>query len=261
MNIQTSNQSFELLAPFYDAIYPPEQTIKQTVEFIEKLTKKDREKGREVKILEVFTRTGKYSIELAKRGFQVKGIDICKKMIKIAQRKAEKEGLEKISLENITLEEEKGKYDLILLLNNIVSFINSSRELKMLLINSKHLLEDNGKIILHVVNYRVRRKKSSRYYPLKEIIIENKNYLVQRFLDLEPKLFFNINIMGKKGEKWGYFHKFSFPLTYYSLKNLQNHISSSGLKIEKIYGNYEEEKFNENNSKNLILVVSKRKQN
>ena len=251
---------FDYLAPYYEAIYPPKEMIKKTVSFIASILPKDQEK-KEIKILEVFSRIGFYSIELAKLGFNVKGIDNSKEMIKRAQKLAIEENVEP-DFEYKSLEDEEKKeekYDLILFLNNSLSFITAQKQLKMTLIYSKKLLKPTGKIILQVVNYKVRKQKS-RYYPLRSIIEpENNNeVIIQRFLDLEPKLFYNVNIIGKKEDSWKYIHKFSFPLTFYSVKNLQNNVSVAGLGIEKIYGDFDKNEFKEKESKNIIMILNQR---
>ena len=81
---------YDLLAPFYDAINA-EIDYKKWADFIEKILKKEC-KNRPELVLDLGCGTGKMTLELAKRGYDMTGIDYSPEMLDIARSAAEDEG-------------------------------------------------------------------------------------------------------------------------------------------------------------------------
>ncbi len=75
----------------YDLIYKEIVNYKQETDAFEKLFKKFCKK-RPMTILDVGCGTGSHSLLFSERGYSVTGIDISKRMIELAKRKASKEG-------------------------------------------------------------------------------------------------------------------------------------------------------------------------
>jgi ubiquinone/menaquinone biosynthesis C-methylase UbiE len=75
----------------YDLIYKGIVNYKQETDAFEKLFKKFCKK-RPMTILDVACGTGSHSLLFSERGYSVTGIDISKRMIELAKRKASKEG-------------------------------------------------------------------------------------------------------------------------------------------------------------------------
>lgn len=75
----------------YDLIYKGIVNYKQETDAFEKLFKKFCKK-RPMTILDVGCGTGSHSLLFSERGYSVTGIDISKRMIELAKRKASKEG-------------------------------------------------------------------------------------------------------------------------------------------------------------------------
>ncbi|MBN2362670.1 class I SAM-dependent methyltransferase [candidate division WOR-3 bacterium] len=83
---------YEALFENYGDTYDKETFTRGTIgecDFIEKELNKDKS----VKILDVGCGTGRHSIELTRRGYKVKGIDMSESMLVKAREKAEKSGL------------------------------------------------------------------------------------------------------------------------------------------------------------------------
>ena len=86
-------QWYEELFTDYANTYDKEEFTKGTVtevDFIESQIEFDSTR----KILDVGCGTGRHAIELAKRGYQVTGIDLSEDQLKRAKEKAESEGVE-----------------------------------------------------------------------------------------------------------------------------------------------------------------------
>ena len=81
---------YDLLAPFYDAINA-EIDYKKWADFIEKILDKEC-KSRPELVLDLGCGTGRMTLELARRGYDMTGIDYSPEMLEIARDAAEKEG-------------------------------------------------------------------------------------------------------------------------------------------------------------------------
>ena len=81
---------YDLLAPFYDAINA-EIDYKKWADFIEEILKKECKERPEL-VLDLGCGTGKMTLELARRGYDMTGIDYSPEMLDIARNEGEKAG-------------------------------------------------------------------------------------------------------------------------------------------------------------------------
>ena len=81
---------YDLLAPYYDAINADIDYVKWA-NFIEKILNKECRSRPEL-VLDLGCGTGKMTLELAKRGYDMTGIDYSPEMLDIARCEAEKQG-------------------------------------------------------------------------------------------------------------------------------------------------------------------------
>ncbi|AIU70500.1 SAM-dependent methyltransferase [Thermococcus eurythermalis] len=87
------HELYTVLAEYYDAIYRRRvERVSREIDFVEELFQKEAE--REVKkVLDLACGTGIPTLELARRGYQVIGLDLHEEMLAVARRKAGAEGL------------------------------------------------------------------------------------------------------------------------------------------------------------------------
>ena len=87
------HELYTVLAEYYDAIYRRRaERVGEEMDFVEEIFRKDAE--REVKrILDLACGTGIPTLELARRGYGVVGLDLHGEMLAVARKKAEGEGL------------------------------------------------------------------------------------------------------------------------------------------------------------------------
>ena len=87
------HELYTALAEYYDAIYRRRaERIGEEIYFVEGLFQ--TEAGREVaRVLDLACGTGIPTLELARRGYGVVGLDLHEEMLAVARRKAEREGL------------------------------------------------------------------------------------------------------------------------------------------------------------------------
>ena len=87
------HELYTALAEYYDAIYRRRaERVSREIDFVEELFKNEAE--REVRrILDLACGTGIPTLELARRGYQVTGLDLHEEMLAVARRKAKGKGL------------------------------------------------------------------------------------------------------------------------------------------------------------------------
>jgi len=87
------HELYTILARYYDVIYRGyAERIPETITFVEEVFRKDAK--REVrKILDLACGTGIPTLELAKRGYDVVGLDLHEEMLEVGRKKSQKLGL------------------------------------------------------------------------------------------------------------------------------------------------------------------------
>ena len=146
-------QWYETLFENYGLKYDNESFTQGTVgecDFIEKETGSDKS----IKILDIGCGTGRHSIELAKRGYNVTAIDLSDSLLERAREKAAKQSLavdfQKQDARRLTFTNE---FDLALMLCEGAFPLMETDEMNYhILVNASRALKDNGKLILTTLN-------------------------------------------------------------------------------------------------------------
>jgi SAM-dependent methyltransferase len=82
------NWYYDMIAPYYDTLVP--RDIKGICSSIEHIVKRHNQ---EKEILDLGCGTGRFTIELAKRGYKMCGLDMCYEMLQVAKQNAQKRHL------------------------------------------------------------------------------------------------------------------------------------------------------------------------
>ena len=146
-------QWYESLFENYAHKYDKECFVQGTIgecDFIEQEINHDKS----LKIIDIGCGTGRHSIELAKSGYQVMGIDLSESQLKRAREKAKEEGLEidfqKHDARNLPFE---GEFDLAIMLCEGGFPLMETDEMNFeILKNATKTLKDNGKLIFTTLN-------------------------------------------------------------------------------------------------------------
>jgi 2-polyprenyl-3-methyl-5-hydroxy-6-metoxy-1,4-benzoquinol methylase len=146
-------QWYEKLFENYGLKYDEEGFTVGTVgecDFIEK----EIEFNKQLRILDIGCGTGRHSIELTKRGYQVTGIDLSKSMLKRAKEKASKENLKidfkKQDARNLKFNNE---FDLAIMLCEGSFPLMETDEMNFrILQNASKALKETGKLIFTTLN-------------------------------------------------------------------------------------------------------------
>lgn len=146
-------QWYELLFENYARKYDEEcyvQGTKGECDFIEQEINCDKS----LKIIDIGCGTGRHSIELAKRGYDIIGIDLSESQLKRAREKAKEQMVEidfqKGDARNLPFESE---FDLVIMLCEGGFSLMETDEMNFeILKNATKSLKDNGKIIFTTLN-------------------------------------------------------------------------------------------------------------
>ena len=146
-------QWYESLFENYARKYDEEAYVHGTVgecDFIEQEIRRDKS----LKIIDIGCGTGRHSIELAKRGYQVTGIDLSESQLKRAQEKAKEAGVticfQKHDARNLPF---KGEFGLaIMLCEGGFSLMETDEMNFEILKNATKALKEEGKLIFTTLN-------------------------------------------------------------------------------------------------------------
>jgi 2-polyprenyl-3-methyl-5-hydroxy-6-metoxy-1,4-benzoquinol methylase len=146
-------QWYEALFENYGRKYDSESFTQGTVgecDFIER----EIDFNKSIKILDIGCGTGRHSIGLSKRGYNITGIDLSDSQLTRAREKADKEGLKidflKHDARNLSFENE---YDLVIMLcEGAFSLMETDEMNYEILKNATKSLKEHGKIIFTTLN-------------------------------------------------------------------------------------------------------------
>ena len=196
------------------------------------------------KILDLACGTGRHSIYLSKKGFDVVGIDKSKKNI-ITAKKNENKKL-------IFFQQEMTK-DINMRFNAIFNFFTSFGYVDHkynydTIENISKNLKKGGLFIIDFLNQKIVRKNIVEY---EEKNIENINFNIHRYIENN----YIIKEISFKHNKTKY--NFKERVMLLDLKDFENYFNKNDLKIIDIYGNYKLSSFDINKSPRLILISKK----
>ena len=196
------------------------------------------------KLLDLACGTGRHSIYLSKKGFDVVGIDKSKKNIITAKENENKK--------LIFFQQEMTK-DINMRFNAIFNFFTSFGYVDHkynydTIENISKNLKKGGLFIIDFLNQKIVRKNIVEY---EEKNIENINFNIHRYIENN----YIIKEISLKHNKTKY--NFKERVMLLDLKDFENYFNKNDLKIIDIYGNYKLSSFDINKSPRLILISKK----
>lgn len=223
------SKNFQLYSKYYNLLYG-DKDYKAEVNYVTKEIKKFAPKTKS--ILEFGSGTGGHGVLLQKKGFDIFGLDKSKYMVS----EAKKGGL-KCKIANISKFKLKEKYDAIISLFHVISYLTSNEDLIATFINAnKHL--NKGGIFLFDVWYSPAVYKQKAVPRTKKM--QNKEISVVR--NAVPKIDINNNIVNVEftilikdlitGKTSKLFE--NHPMRHFSTPEIDLLAKSTGFKILKI---------------------------
>jgi SAM-dependent methyltransferase len=204
------------------------------------------------KVLDIACGSGRHSLELARRGFDVTGFDLSKFLISEAKKglknSKERDLRVKFLIKDMRNFNFRNSFDIAL--NIFTSFGYFDND------------EENFKVIKNVSD----SLKKGGYFMFDFL---NKKYLEDNIVKNTKKKFGSTVVMQKRKIEAGFVKKsitinegskvfqFDESLRLYSLNEFKKAFESYGLKIHLLFGDYFGNKFNEIKSQRLIIIAKK----
>jgi ubiquinone/menaquinone biosynthesis C-methylase UbiE len=228
------------ISKYYEYIFPVKST---KIDFISEIVKNKRN------ILDIGCSTGELLIKLKEKypEKEFHGLDLNQNMIKIAKRKTNEIDFiagDMLEIESIYNE----KFDLIISLGNTLVHIDDNSK-KVLLSKIYKKLENNGEMILQILNYDYVYQNDVDQLPL----IDNAKIRFERYYEFEGDV---VNFKTKlyvKDEN----EKIENEIILFPVKKgkLEEYLKEAGFKDIKFYGNYMKDNYG--NSLPLIIQCKK----
>ncbi|MEZ4854697.1 class I SAM-dependent methyltransferase [Flavobacterium sp.] len=216
------------------------------------------------KILELCCGSGRLTIPIAKDGLNLTGVDNSKSMLEQAKIKAKKEKVEiNFILADIKKLDLTHSYDLIFIPFNSIHHLYENHELfDAFKVVEKHL-KDNGLFIFDCYNPNIQyiteaEKKQNKI--AEYITTDNRKVIIEQTMKYESKT--QINRI-----EWHYFINDVFhsiqnlDMRMYYPQELDSYLKFSGFTILHKFGNFDEDKFNNNSEKQIFVCVKNKEVN
>lgn len=176
---------YDLLAPFYDAINQ-EIDYKKWADFIEEIFKKECKERPEL-VLDLGCGTGKMTLELANRGYDMTGIDYAPDMLNIARNEAEKAGHDILWLcQDMREFELYGTVDAAVCCLDCINHLESTEDLEKCLSLVHNYLIPDGIFVFDVNGrYKFENIYADRTYAMEE---EGAVCVWENYYDRESRL-------------------------------------------------------------------------
>lgn len=233
-------------SPLYEKLYAnrDEDEAERLVEFLVHQLELDRCS----KILDLGCGRGRHSINLNKRGYHVKGIDLSEQAIATARSKAEDLSLQNISFEVRDMRNPlPEKFDAIVNLFTTFGYFYDDEENTSVFDSVKSMLEPGGTFVLDYLN-AVKVRQS--FIPEDEGEFQGIGYHIERYIK-DDAIFKDISFRGASinGTK-----VYSERVKLYDLEWFKQEMGKKDLEIEHIFGDYEGNDFNPESSPRLLLI-------
>jgi len=205
-------------------------------------------------VLDAACGSGLHTIVLTQLGVSATGIDISARMIAGALKNAQEMDLHshfaQAALDEID-QKIKGKFDTVFILGNSLPHLSSEREIKNSLVGLKKILTDKGRLIIQILNYDHILNKKQRVIS----VSRNSDHEFIRFYDfINPYVRFNVlHIHWQNGNAQ---HEINSTILYpYTLSEISKILADEGYGIQDLYGSMNFDVYNNEQSKNLIVVA------
>ena len=237
---------YRAIAEYYDAEYQRHPALKHDVPMLLKHIGRRPAKS----ILELAVGTGRVAIPLAKAGHRVVGVDYAADMLRIARRKRDAAGISPRQLtlvnQNVLRLNLREKFDWIVLLFNTFLAFPTLKEQDAVLQGVARHLKPGGKFWVQMFqpNLDILAKPKSEkldpalmYIPELKRTVYRETTVVRDQAKQTQEVIFTYRWFDPKGRPRE--ERLRFDLTYIFPRELRILLERNGLRIEKLYGDYD----------------------
>lgn len=198
-------------------------------------------------ILDLACGRGRHAFYMAKKGFQVTGVDLSPKSIEWAKREFQLDSLQ-FGVHDMRQTYSKSTFDYVFNFFTSFGYFESNEDNQQVVNAMMANLKDNGFIVIDFLNV-VKSIKTLEEQEEKEI--EDISFFIQKKLEkgfFIKEISFEVN--GKQFE-------FEEKVQALNLEDFEGFFEKAGLKLKRIYGNYALEEYDRETSDRLIMVLQK----
>ncbi len=199
-------------------------------------------------VLDICCGSGRHSIELAKRGYDVTGFDLSKFLIGEAVKNKnlspEKNLKLKFFIKDMRNFNFNHSFDLAINIFSSFGYFENDKENFSVFKNVSSSLKNGGFFVFDFLNESFLRKNLIRE---NFVVLKNKKVILKR--RIENNLIFKDIKIGEK--------VFSERIKLYSIDIIKKELQKNNLNVQKIFGDYYGNKFKKYESKRFIIITKK----
>lgn len=236
---------YEELSRYYDIVFP---TGEAQIKFITK-----RAKGKKT-ILDLAAGTGNYSIALGKQGYDVTAVDLDKEMVnKIYEKnKLENTKVKALVMDMRDIDNVQGKFDVVVCIGNSLVHLDNKEEIENLIKKLYSILNQQGVLILQIVNYDRILKYNIKELPL----IEREDLgvkFIRNYQKADNKILFKTRLSVKNKDKEEEYEN-TVELFPIESKDLNDILINTGFRDVEFYGDFNEGAYEVNSMSTVIAA-------
>lgn len=203
---------------------------------------------RQSKILDLCCGPGRHSLEFARRGYQVTGVDRTKRYLKSAKEQAHSEGLNIEFIESdMRLFKRENTYDGAIMMFTSFGYFESPADDRKVIENVFHSLKPGGSFVIDLVGKEV----LTRIFRQRDWREAHGTFLLEeRKPDETWEHLCNHWIIFKDNSK----KEFDFKLRIYSASELMKLLKECGFQEIHVYGDLENSPYNQDASRLVVLA-------
>ena len=200
-------------------------------------------------VIDLACGSGRHSVLFAEKGFNVTAVDLSENLLNVARASARNLGL-KINFLNSDLRKFciNSKFDLAVNLFTSFGYFETDHENFSLFSDALNLLKDNGYFVIDYFNSNYIKK---HIIPHSEDHFNGKTIIQDRKI-VENRVIKDI-VVAQNGSRKNYRES----VRMYTDTDLKTGIKEAGLKILKIFGDFDGNKFDLNSSPRIIIISGK----
>ncbi|MCX7968299.1 MAG: methyltransferase domain-containing protein [Armatimonadetes bacterium] len=237
----------DLYLQVYQPFEKPEQ-VRHEVDFIVRAL--DLPKG--AKVLDLCCGQGRHSLELARRGFQVVGVDLSEALLYAAKQRAEREGLTITFLQSDMRDIDfVNEFDAVINMFTSFGYLENEAEDGKVLEKVSQALKEGGKFLLDVMN----RDWLVRNFQPMGWRADDEGWFV-----LEERTFDHLS--GRVETRWifiardGVRYERLSSIRLYTASELRTMLERAGLQVINLFGDYDGSTYTWD-SQRLIIVATR----
>lgn len=246
----------------YIDIVTPERTCREVKFLLEKLNLRNPDK-----ILDLACGYGRHAIELAGRGYNITGFDLSKHFLRVAKREAKRRGI-RISFIQGDMRKLPfiNKFNVIINMFTSFGYFEKDKDNEIVLQKIARALKPKGRLLIDLNNTTSRllgMMQRGKINKKTGLLTSKDKYKLSNGLSIVTNGEFNFETMHwSLSWTWrekGRIRSYKFSVRMFHLPELRHLFEENGLRIEKIWGDFDGSPFRFNSRRLIVLAKNIKK--